>query len=102
MYSGVSRTGKLCIAKGRAMAVIDVRIDITGMTPLLMHSDRLADPLLPESKAFKRVTSKRTKTDVARRVPLAPVLVEVLREQRARLKQRCQLGWAERGRVGER
>jgi hypothetical protein len=63
MYSGVSRTEKLCIAKGRAMAVIDVRIDITGMTPLLMHSDRLADPLLPESKAFKRVTSKRTKTD---------------------------------------
>lgn len=29
----------------------------------MMHSDRLADPLLPETKAHKALTSKRKKTD---------------------------------------
>lgn len=43
--------------------IIPIRIDITGITPLLMHSDQLADPLLPETKVFKRVSGKRTKTD---------------------------------------
>jgi hypothetical protein len=43
--------------------ITTVRIRIKGFTPLLMHSDRLADPLLPETKAFKRVSAKRTKTD---------------------------------------
>jgi len=41
----------------------DVTIDITGTTPLLMHGDALSDPLAPETKEFKRVSSKRTKTD---------------------------------------
>ena len=45
------------------MAIINVQINITGVSPMLMHSDRLADPLLPETKAFKRVTGKRSKTD---------------------------------------
>jgi hypothetical protein len=36
---------------------------ITGTSPLMMHSDRLANPLLPESKAHRELTSKRKKTD---------------------------------------
>ncbi|SOQ10408.1 hypothetical protein [Pseudomonas syringae group genomosp. 3] len=36
---------------------------ITGTSPLMMHSDRLANPLLPETKAHKELTSKRKKTD---------------------------------------
>ena len=39
------------------------RISMTGTTPLLMHSSRLADPLDPVAKALKRVTGKRVKTD---------------------------------------
>ncbi|WP_439871357.1 tail fiber assembly protein [Pseudomonas syringae] len=35
---------------------------ITGTSPL-MHSDRLANPLLSETKAHKELTSKRKKTD---------------------------------------
>jgi len=38
-------------------------ITITGMTPLLMHNGRLADPLDPATKALKAVTAKRGKTD---------------------------------------
>lgn len=38
-------------------------IRITGSTPLMMHSDRLANPLLPETKAHRELTSKRKKTD---------------------------------------
>lgn len=38
-------------------------IKVTGTTPLMMHSDRLANPLLPETKAHKALTSKRKKTD---------------------------------------
>lgn len=45
------------------MAIVNVQLDITGVSPMLMHSDRLADPLLAETKAFKRVSGKRTKTD---------------------------------------
>lgn len=36
---------------------------ITGTSPLMMHSDRLANPLLPESKAHRELTGKRKKTD---------------------------------------
>ncbi|WP_070414675.1 hypothetical protein [Pseudomonas lundensis] len=36
---------------------------ITGTSPLMMHSDRLANPLLPETKAHKELTGKRKKTD---------------------------------------
>lgn len=39
------------------------RITITGTAPLLMHNSRLANPLDPASKAMKKFTSKRTKTD---------------------------------------
>lgn len=36
---------------------------ITGTSPLMMHSDRLANHLLPETKAHKELTGKRKKTD---------------------------------------
>lgn len=39
------------------------RVSISGTTPLLMHSSRLADPLDPVTKALKRVSGKRIKTD---------------------------------------
>jgi len=40
-----------------------LKIRVTGTTPLMMHSDRLANPLLPETKAHKELTAKRKKTD---------------------------------------
>ncbi|WP_298510532.1 hypothetical protein [uncultured Nocardioides sp.] len=36
---------------------------MTGDTPLLQHADVLADPLADVTKAFKKVSGKRTKTD---------------------------------------
>lgn len=38
-------------------------IRITGTSPLMMHSDRLANPLNPATKAHKELTGKRKKTD---------------------------------------
>ncbi len=38
-------------------------LTITGASPLLMHSDRGANPLDPKTKAHKVLTSKRKKTD---------------------------------------
>jgi len=38
-------------------------IHIEGTAPLLMHSSRLSNPLDPATKAFKKVSGKRTKTD---------------------------------------
>lgn len=38
-------------------------IKITGKAPLLMHSDRFANPLDPLTKAHKELTGKRKKTD---------------------------------------
>lgn len=40
-----------------------MKIRVTGTSPLLMHSDKLANPLLPASKAHKELTGKRKKTD---------------------------------------
>jgi hypothetical protein len=40
-----------------------LKLKIAGTSPLMMHSDRLANPLLAETKAHKELTSKRTKTD---------------------------------------
>jgi hypothetical protein len=40
-----------------------LRLKITGTSPLMMHSDRLANPLLTETKAHKALTSKRKKTE---------------------------------------
>lgn len=38
-------------------------LKLTGTSPLMMHSDRLANPLAPETKLHKSLTSKRKKTD---------------------------------------
>ena len=40
-----------------------VRITLNGTAPLLMHNSRLANPLDPATKALKKVTAKRSKTD---------------------------------------
>lgn len=42
---------------------MDFTITITGTAPLLMHNSRLSNPLDPATKALKRATGKRTKTD---------------------------------------
>ena len=38
-------------------------ITIQGVTPLLMHNGRLADPLDPAAKAIAAISKKRSKTD---------------------------------------
>lgn len=43
--------------------MIDFTITLTGTAPLLMHNSRLSNPLDPATKALKKVTSKRNKTD---------------------------------------
>lgn len=40
-----------------------LKLKITGTSPLMMHSDRLANPLLAETKAHKSLTAKRKKVD---------------------------------------
>jgi len=40
-----------------------LKVKITGKAPLLMHSDRFANPLDPLTKAHKELTGKRKKTD---------------------------------------
>ena len=40
-----------------------MKVKITGKRPLLMHSDKLADPLNPLTKEHKALTGKRKKTD---------------------------------------
>lgn len=40
-----------------------INIKINGTSPLMMHSDRLANPLLADTKMHKSLTSKRKKTD---------------------------------------
>lgn len=43
--------------------MINFKITLTGTAPLLMHNSRLANPLDPATKALKKVTAKRSKTD---------------------------------------
>lgn len=43
--------------------MIDFRITLTGNSELLMHNSRLSNPLDPATKALKKVTAKRNKTD---------------------------------------
>ena len=40
-----------------------LKVKITGVSPLLMHSDRFANPLDKATKAHKELTAKRKKTD---------------------------------------
>lgn len=60
-----------------------VMLRLTGVEPLLMHSDRLSDPLDPSAIALREVTSKRKKTDDDHR-------------EMARLEWRGSLYWSER------
>jgi hypothetical protein len=48
---------------GEGDIMIDFVITLTGTRPLLMHNERLADPLDPGAKAVKRLSAKRNKTD---------------------------------------
>lgn len=43
--------------------MIRFTLTIEGTAPLLVHNSRLSDPLDPATKALKKVSSKRTKTD---------------------------------------
>lgn len=40
-----------------------LKLKIVGTSPLMMHSDRLANPLAAETKAHKELTAKRKKTE---------------------------------------
>lgn len=40
-----------------------IKIRITGTSPLMMHADTFANPLHPATQAHKELTSKRKKTD---------------------------------------
>lgn len=40
-----------------------IKVKLTGKSPLLMHADRLANPLDPVTKEMKEITNKRKKTD---------------------------------------
>jgi hypothetical protein len=52
---------KCASIKGNKMK--SIKVNITGSSPLLMHSDRFANPLDPLTKAHKEMTGKRKKTD---------------------------------------
>lgn len=43
--------------------MINFRITITGTAPLIMHNGRLSNPLDEATKALKKVTGKRNKTE---------------------------------------
>lgn len=43
--------------------MIEFQLTIEGTSPLIMHNGRLADPLDPATKALKKLTAKRSKTD---------------------------------------
>lgn len=45
------------------MSIEQIKIRITGTSPLMMHADTFANPLNPATKAHKELTSKRKKTD---------------------------------------
>jgi hypothetical protein len=45
------------------MAVIEVEICIEGVSALIMHNERLANPLNPIAKEIKKVTDKKKKTE---------------------------------------
>jgi hypothetical protein len=44
-----------------SMEILNLRV--TGTSPLMMHSDKLANPLHPATKAHKELTGKRKKVD---------------------------------------
>ena len=40
-----------------------IRLALTGTSPLIMHSDKLSNPLDPATIAHKKLTSKRNRTE---------------------------------------
>lgn len=40
-----------------------LKLRVVGRSPLMMHSDKLANPLLSETRAHKELTGKRKKTE---------------------------------------
>ena len=40
-----------------------IKVKLTGLSPMMMHSDRYSNPLDPMTKAHKELTGKRKKTD---------------------------------------
>ena len=46
---------------------MDIKLELTGTTPLLMHNISLADPDNPFVKEIQTYTSKRKKTEDDRR-----------------------------------
>lgn len=44
-------------------ATVEIKVTLTGVGPMLMHNERLANPLDPISRKMKEITSKRKKTD---------------------------------------
>lgn len=43
--------------------MMEIRLTITGTSPLLMHNPRMVDPDYPLNREIKAITSKRKKTD---------------------------------------
>ena len=42
---------------------MSIKLKFIGVTPFLMHSDRMSDPLDPTTIEFKKISSKKTKTE---------------------------------------
>jgi hypothetical protein len=42
---------------------MDIKLDVTGTCPLLVHNARLSNPLDPIAKSIKKISAKRSKTD---------------------------------------
>jgi hypothetical protein len=40
-----------------------LKVKVTGISPMIMHSDKLSNPLDPATKRHKEMTSKRKKTE---------------------------------------
>jgi hypothetical protein len=55
--------GKGSTSTEQGERMINFTITLTGTSPLLMHNSRLSNPLDPATKALKKVTGKRNKTD---------------------------------------
>ena len=43
--------------------MIEAKASLEGLSPLMMHSDRLVNPFDPLARELKKVSGKRTKTD---------------------------------------
>jgi len=51
------------LSKVFIMGLVDVKISIRGIVPLIMHNGQLADPMNKFSKSLKAISGKRKKTD---------------------------------------